>query len=290
MSTMIAKPHHVQFVTEIIARTLLPIQTNEDIGTLLTESNYEAYNANYNAGLTPPKYTHVSFKTAPTDDLFTLKQLFFFDYQCDFGDNYRTTIAGMMMQEVIGHFMVKLTKSRYPQFRGLSYQEFIGFMNDVKEFRDLPYGLDRPYVDDDTLKADKFRASLAGFYGGTNKYYKSAIFCNWIFHTDGIQWLAKNGAGWLVDVIVSYQGKDKFKREEFQVWNLTRRAKKGGGGFEWVVTCDDGGKGTKPVKLCTQIIPYSDFPLQEGIKIYVEDGSLDGGNTRHKIIMLPSER
>lgn len=134
-----------------------------------------------------------------------------------------------------------------------------------------------------SIDPKQLQSDLAGFTGST-QYYKSIVFCNWIFHTEGIQHLASvTGAFWLIDLIVSYQGKAKFKREDFQVWKLKRVE-----GRSFVIACTDGDKGDGPVTLCRQDIPFSDFPLDE-ITIYAEFGSLDGVN-RHLIIMLPSER
>ena len=119
-------------------------------------------------------------------------------------------------------------------------------------------------------------------FTGTEKYYRHWTMRKSFAYTEGIHYLVKNGAAWLVDVITSHQMNPKLKKgdlREFQLWELKVQNNKG------VVTCkSDDGK--KPV--ITQNIEYTDFPLDE-ITIYVELGSLDG-ETECLIAMLPSER
>jgi hypothetical protein len=59
-------------------------------------------------------------------------------------------------------------------------------------------------------------------------------------------------------------------------WTETHKA--------WVVTADDGNYESPP--LIAQQIEYSDFPLPDGIKLYVEDGGEGVG----MVLMLPGER
>lgn len=156
-------------------------------------------------------------------------------------------------------------------------------------------------IDEKRMTKEELQGRLAQF-SVSEDFHKSSMFCAWIFHTDGIQWMANTaGAFWLIDVIVSWQTKTKVRREPFQVWKLAKREKRESkedrlarlelsrpAPMEWVVTCTDGDKGYGPIELCRQIIPYSDFPLDE-FTLFCENGSLDG-RTTVKIIMLPNER
>jgi hypothetical protein len=79
------------------------------------------------------------------------------------------------------------------------------------------------------------------------------------------------GAYWLINLIVSHQLSASVRSEPFQVWELklcktTNGAK---------VTCADGNRR----ELISQRIPYTDFPLPEGITVYLIDG----------VLLLPSE-
>jgi hypothetical protein len=75
---------------------------------------------------------------------------------------------------------------------------------------------------------------------------------------------------WLFDLIISYQIYPKMQAEEFQVWQLGRvlncRAR---------VTATDG----NDKALVEQDLDFTDFPLPEGIKLYLIQG----------VILLPSE-
>jgi len=122
--------------------------------------------------------------------------------------------------------------------------------------------------------AAEIREGLAQMYG-TENYYK---YLGGLRLTDGIKFLAESAACyWLLDIIFSYQPRllrnERF--QEFQLWELvkkpTRTYPNG-----WMVTCREDSD-VKPA--VSQRIPWSDFPLDEGIKIYVENG----------VILLPSE-
>lgn len=122
--------------------------------------------------------------------------------------------------------------------------------------------------------------SQLGHFTGSQRYYR-----HWIGNivlTEGVHYLASNGAGWLVDAIGSYQHKPKLKKgdlSEFQIWTLVSKDSSA------VLTCK-ADSNTKPV--VTQKIEYTDFP--EGtITLYLELGSVDGVN-EHRVLMLPSER
>jgi hypothetical protein len=98
--------------------------------------------------------------------------------------------------------------------------------------------------------------------------------------TDGAAFLQDNGAAWLITAIESYQGIEKFKNVEFQLWELTLTGEKmlDGSGAEAVMaalTCKE--DSDQPI-LVRQEIPYTDFPL-DSIKLYVQNG----------VLLLPSE-
>ena len=77
-------------------------------------------------------------------------------------------------------------------------------------------------------------------------------------------------AYWLVNHIASYQMEEKIRDEEFQVWKLERRQDDTA-----TLTCDDGNGHV----LLSDAINYTDFPLPEGIKLYLDNG----------VLLLPSE-
>ena len=127
----------------------------------------------------------------------------------------------------------------------------------------------------------ELEATLAGFYGSEN-YYQHGLMRS-LYMTDGVHYLAEAaGAHWLTDIVASYQSYPHMRREPFQVWTFKRLPE--GSKNMAVVRCDDGnGKGLRQ-----QLIPYTDFPLDE-ITLYLEEGSVDG-RTVARILMLPGER
>lgn len=108
-------------------------------------------------------------------------------------------------------------------------------------------------------------------FTGTEEYHRFSRISRLVM-TDGVKYLCNAaGAFWLLDIIVSYQGKcnrDPMLKD-FQIWTLKVKGSKG------VVTCE---RDTDDVAI-KQAIPYTDFPL-ESIKLYCENG----------VICLPSER
>ena len=101
-----------------------------------------------------------------------------------------------------------------------------------------------------------------------------------IFHddapkiTDGVKIMIEMcGAFWLVTAIVSWQSDEKVRKEPFQVWTL----KIGSGKFPdgGVLVCEDGNNH----EVAKQEIEYTDFPLSEGITLFLCD----------RILLLPSE-
>ena len=77
-------------------------------------------------------------------------------------------------------------------------------------------------------------------------------------------------AYWLVYDIIAYQVRPEVRNESFQVWKLIpydeNKAK---------LYCDDGNHR----ELLSVNVKYTDFPLPEGIKLYLTNG----------VLLLPSE-
>lgn len=106
---------------------------------------------------------------------------------------------------------------------------------------------------------------------GTEAYHRSALG---LVHTDGVKIMAEMcEAWWLVDAIASYQPKlmRHERLQQFQFWKLTLDGK-GGAVLECRQDSDE------PCDV-SQLIPFTDFPLPEGIELWVESG----------ILILPSE-
>jgi hypothetical protein len=109
--------------------------------------------------------------------------------------------------------------------------------------------------------------NLEQFFG-SEKFYRHPMFHNWVY-TQGIQFLAQNGALWLVTAILSHVAKYK---KDFVVCRLKVSADK-----TCVLSFDEGYDDGKI--LGKQNISYTDFPLPE-MTIYAENNTM----------MLPSER
>jgi hypothetical protein len=119
----------------------------------------------------------------------------------------------------------------------------------------------------------EIREKISAWEMGTVDYYEHST--KRVTYTDGVKTVAETcGAYWLIDAIASHQRSERVKNEEFQVWKLEhaptlkkpRRA---------LLTATDGNNR----KIGQQEIPFTDFPLPEGITIWVE------GN----VILLPIE-
>jgi hypothetical protein len=94
--------------------------------------------------------------------------------------------------------------------------------------------------------------------------------------TEGVVYLAKAaGAHWLTDAVASYQCDQKIRAEPFQAWRLTVDLHTQRG--ELVIT-----DGNIPTPLATQVLDYTDFPLEEMTLWLIADGE-------HWVLMLPSE-
>ena len=116
---------------------------------------------------------------------------------------------------------------------------------------------------------DEIRKTLK-YMTGTEHYYARGWFG--MVYTDGVKAMVDMCcANWFVDIIVSYQCHKKIATEDFQVWTLVMN-KKGNGAK---VICTDGNDNV----LASQRIGFTDFPLKEGITLWVEN----------HVILLPSE-
>ncbi len=117
---------------------------------------------------------------------------------------------------------------------------------------------------------DEIRSALS-CQTGTSHYWRVSPFKNAPVITDGVKTMADMCESyWLVDNITSHQLEEKIRNEEFQVWKLERRPDDTA-----VLTCEDGNNHV----LLSEKIGYTDFPLPEGIKLYLDNG----------VLLLPSE-
>jgi hypothetical protein len=120
--------------------------------------------------------------------------------------------------------------------------------------------------------AEEIRNNLAHYINGTDEYTRHI---GSLVMTDGVRYLAEScGAFWLLDIVFSYQTHRKVSGQYMQVYKLTLNDKGGA-----LMTIEDGNNNV----LVTQKIPYTDFPLTEGITIW----AMESG--KHRVMMLPSE-
>jgi hypothetical protein len=118
------------------------------------------------------------------------------------------------------------------------------------------------------------RTQLAQFTG--SETFTRHPLIPFVVMTEGVVFLAKAaGAHWLTDAIVSYQCDEKVRAEPFQVWKLTVDLHTQHG--ELVMT-----DGNIPTPLVTQMLDYTDFPLDEMTLWLIAD-------SEHWVLMLPSE-
>ena len=109
---------------------------------------------------------------------------------------------------------------------------------------------------------------------GTEQYWRAFPNNDKFLFTDGVKLMAEMcGAFWLITAVFSWQGKAKVRSEPFQVWILRFIDKEKGDNA--LLICEDGNK----KELTRQEIEFTDFPLPEGIKLYLVDN----------ILLLPSE-
>lgn len=108
-------------------------------------------------------------------------------------------------------------------------------------------------------------------FTGTEYYYKwSPLFRNFVL-TDGTKHLAEEaGAYWLMDAIASHFR--SYRGEDFVVATLKKRPQ------TWLLKLTDGNY----VKLASQVIEYSDFPLDEITLYVIKQDDL-------RVVLLPSE-
>lgn len=92
--------------------------------------------------------------------------------------------------------------------------------------------------------------------------------------TDGVQWLAEHGCGWLTDAIASYQPKIS---APFQVWQLRVADDRSA-----VLECRED---TDAPVLVRQQIEFTDCPIS--LRLYICDGEVGGEACR--VLMVPSE-
>ena len=113
--------------------------------------------------------------------------------------------------------------------------------------------------------------NLSQFIGTEHWHRFSPLFPKFLL-TDGTKYLAeKAGAYWLMDAIASHVR--SYKSAGFAIVTLKKK------GDLWVLRISDDDPGQT---LASQVIEFSDFPLDE-IKLYVIDDGTDW------TILLPSE-
>ena len=109
---------------------------------------------------------------------------------------------------------------------------------------------------------------------GTAQYWRAFPENDNFLFTDGVKDMAEAcEAFWLIVAVFSWQCESEVRDEPFQVWKLRFNDKEKGD--DALLICE----GDNNIVLARQEISYTDFPLPEGIKLY-----LDGG-----VLMLPSE-
>ncbi len=117
--------------------------------------------------------------------------------------------------------------------------------------------------------ADEIRHALA-CCTGTENYWKIFSSDDAPRITDGVKLMADLcDAVWLITAIAFCQIKESVKKEPFQVWTLTLVPNGA------VLVGEDGNK----KEIAKLEMEFTDFPLPEGITLYLCDG----------ILMLPSE-
>ena len=113
---------------------------------------------------------------------------------------------------------------------------------------------------------DYIRSVLAHAYG-TSQYWK--VYPNF-FITDGVKAVVDLcGASWLISDIFLLSYDERVRNEDFVVWKLALNSTSA------VLTADDGNYN----ELIREDIPFTDFPLSEGISLYWCDN----------VLLLPSE-
>ena len=108
----------------------------------------------------------------------------------------------------------------------------------------------------------------------TEQHWVLSPECTDFKYTDGVKTMAEIcEAYWLITAIFSWQQDDRLKNESFQVWMLRLNDKTEGN--DAVLFCEDGNDND----LIRQEMEYTDFPLPEGIMLFLDNG----------VLLLPSE-
>ena len=103
-------------------------------------------------------------------------------------------------------------------------------------------------------KVDRVREYMAQTTGSQDIHEHFFGVYPRLFYTDGLDFVAETcGARWLIDAVASHQ--PALKREEFQVWRLSKPA---ADGEPWLLTAFDDVPGRLLIR---QEIEYSDFPV-----------------------------
>jgi len=144
-----------------------------------------------------------------------------------------------------------------------------------------------------TMTADEIRNNLAQCYSSEGHHKWSILFRHHVT-TDGGMLLAEScGAFWLLDAVASHHAnvrrKGGQKLMEFQKWVLKVLPATEDKPRRGMLRCYDG---DSDKAIVTQRIPYTDFPLDEGVTLYVEPCGLNADETAYNrwCIMLPRER
>jgi len=107
-------------------------------------------------------------------------------------------------------------------------------------------------------------AELATFYG-TEHYYRTSLIFPDIVHTDGVQHIASNGGGWMIDVITSYQIYDTVRNHELQLWSFHVNEDR-----SCLALCTNG---LNQQEIIRQLIPVTDLTFD--VNFILQLGSLD---------------
>lgn len=119
-----------------------------------------------------------------------------------------------------------------------------------------------------------------GSFSGTDKYHVLNGAFPRIFATDGVYFLCQScEAYWLFEAIASWQYHKNIRKEPFQVWKLVveqdgSASLRAEDGDYRLLTCQD--------------IPITDFPLPEGITLWVEASATENGKP-FQVVLLPGE-
>ena len=128
------------------------------------------------------------------------------------------------------------------------------------------------------MPPEEIRENLAYYYC-TEQYWRTIPLKGAPVMTDGVKAMAEMcEAFWLVDAIVSWQTEDKVRNAPFQVWILCINDD-----YSARLVCEDGNHNV----ICSQDIAQTDFPLKEGITVYVDLTMIENALT--KVLLLPSE-